>query len=286
MNQQKEPASLSTKVSVNFYRIFFLIFLLGSIFACSNLSYREVLELMWFFAYDNTYEESAYHIEDPSSSTTLSHSTIYEWFHKFREAASYQINLWNAQMGLIGGEGIRVQIDETKVGHRKYHTGHLVDGQWVIGFVEEESKRFDCALCPGGKRNRATLEPIIRSKIALGSVIITDYWKGYDWISDPNSGYIHEKVNHSEGFAEYHEDGHTIHTNTIESCWRPVKDFFRRRKLREEHFFWALQEYRWRRMVKKKQMDRFLALADAIKSKFKPELFNYMQSDSSGIDLQ
>ena len=39
-------------------------------------------------------------------------------------------------------------------------------------------------------------------------------------------------------------------------------------------------------MVKKKKMDRFLALADAIKSKFKPELFNYMQSDSSGIDLQ
>ena len=29
----------------------------------------------------------------------------------------------------IGGEGKRVQIDETKAGKRKYHRGHYVEGQ-------------------------------------------------------------------------------------------------------------------------------------------------------------
>ncbi len=43
----------------------------------------------------------------------------------------------------LGGEGVRVQIDETKIGKRKYHRGHLVEGQWVFGAIEEDScKRF------------------------------------------------------------------------------------------------------------------------------------------------
>ena len=118
------------------------------------------------------------------------------------------------------------------MGHRKYHTGHLVDGQWVIGFVEEVLKSFNCVLCPGGKRDRATLEPIIRSRVVSVLVIVTDCCKAYDWIGQPASSYSHDRVNHSKGFAEYHEDGNTIHTNVIESCWWPLKDYFRGRKLR------------------------------------------------------
>ena len=41
----------------------------------------------------------------------------------------------------IGGPGKAVQIDESKFGKRKYHRQHKVEGQWVFGGIEEESRR-------------------------------------------------------------------------------------------------------------------------------------------------
>lgn len=37
----------------------------------------------------------------------------------------------------LGGPGKTVQIDESKIGKRKYHRGHHVEGQWVFGGIEE-----------------------------------------------------------------------------------------------------------------------------------------------------
>jgi hypothetical protein len=43
----------------------------------------------------------------------------------------------------IGGPGIIVEIDETKMGRRKYNRGHRVEGAWVLGGVERTpSKRI------------------------------------------------------------------------------------------------------------------------------------------------
>ena len=39
---------------------------------------------------------------------------------------------------VLGGEGKTVQIDESKIGKRKYYRRHMVDGQWVFGGIEEE----------------------------------------------------------------------------------------------------------------------------------------------------
>ena len=41
----------------------------------------------------------------------------------------------------IGGPGIFVQIDKSKIGKRKYHCGHVVEGQWVFGGIEEDSRK-------------------------------------------------------------------------------------------------------------------------------------------------
>ena len=46
----------------------------------------------------------------------------------------------------IGGPGKTVQIDESKVGKRKYHRGHRVEGQWVFGGIEEDTRK--CFLVP------------------------------------------------------------------------------------------------------------------------------------------
>jgi hypothetical protein len=36
----------------------------------------------------------------------------------------------------VGGEGVVVELDESKFGKRKYHRGHMVEGVWVLGGVE------------------------------------------------------------------------------------------------------------------------------------------------------
>ena len=41
-------------------------------------------------------------------------------------------NMLDTDDGILGGEGIMVQVDETKLGKRKFHRGHRVDGVWVI----------------------------------------------------------------------------------------------------------------------------------------------------------
>ena len=40
----------------------------------------------------------------------------------------------------IGEPGRRVQIDASKIGKRKYHRGHYVEGQWIFGGIDEESR--------------------------------------------------------------------------------------------------------------------------------------------------
>lgn len=60
----------------------------------------------------------------------------------------------------------------------------------------------------------------------LGSIIRTDCWAGYNDLAI--EGYTHQTVNHSAEFVS--ETG--VHTNRIESSWRPLKDHFRRIKIR------------------------------------------------------
>jgi hypothetical protein len=33
---------------------------------------------------------------------------------------------------MIGGEGVLVEIDESKFGHRKYNVGRVVEGTWIF----------------------------------------------------------------------------------------------------------------------------------------------------------
>ena len=41
----------------------------------------------------------------------------------------------------IGGQGIEVEIDESKIAKRKYNRGHRINGAWVIGGVEKTEAR-------------------------------------------------------------------------------------------------------------------------------------------------
>jgi len=61
----------------------------------------------------------------------------------------------------IGGEGIIVEIDESKLGKRKYNRGHRVKGIWVVGGVEITPERCMFAVIVQD-RSADTLRAIIQ----------------------------------------------------------------------------------------------------------------------------
>ena len=65
--------------------------------------------------------------------TSLSTKTICEWTGFIRQLHSESIESNSMK---IGGKGIIVEIDEMKLGKRKYNRGHRVEGVWVIAGIE------------------------------------------------------------------------------------------------------------------------------------------------------
>ena len=152
----------------------------------------------------------------------VSRQTATDYMQHFRQLAAMMIE---EDRLVIGGQGIEVEIDESKFAKRKYHRGHSVGTKdWVVGAIEkhlrtgELKKRFWAVIVKD--RSRATLEPIIREFIRPGSIVHSDFWKGYDFMSLPNSGYTHMKVNHS---VEYKNKTTGACTNTIEAKWGATK---------------------------------------------------------------
>ena len=55
-----------------------------------------------------------------------------------------------------------------------------------------------------------------------------------------------------------------VHTNRIESSWRPLKDYFRERKFHPDHLADHIVEYQWRRACRKLELEPFDYLLDSI----------------------
>ena len=69
----------------------------------------------------------------------------------------------------IGGNGIEVEIDESKFGKRKYQKGHAVEGQWVFGGREKYDKT-KVFMIPVHNRKQETLLPLIQKWIKPGTI--------------------------------------------------------------------------------------------------------------------
>ena len=107
----------------------------------------------------------------------MSNETVTNYFGHFRQLVT---NMIDKTKLVLGGEGVEVEINESKFSKRKYHRGHRVGTKdWVFGGIEK-------LLCPGEikkryfavimkDRTRFTLEPIIRQCIAPGSNISSDF---------------------------------------------------------------------------------------------------------------
>lgn len=158
----------------------------------------------------------------------------------------------------IGGEGIVVEIDESKLARRKYNRGHNVEGVWVIGGVEHTSER-NVFFVPVENRSAGTIRAVISEHVRPGSIIRTDCWRGYLGIADDGK-YTHETVNHQDGFRDATTG---VHTNTIEGTWAALKMKISRRSRSKMTIGDNLSVFIWRRRYEDRLWSAFL---DALRS--------------------
>jgi hypothetical protein len=141
--------------------------------------------------------------------------TVSNFYGHFRKLVASALD---ESLQVIGGPGVIVEIDETKMGKRKYNRGHRVEGVWIVAGVErtEERRVF---MSQVELRNKETLIGLISRHVAEGSIVHTDLWKGYASITT-ELGLEHKTVNHSQAFKDA-ETG--VHTNFIEGTNNALK---------------------------------------------------------------
>ncbi len=144
----------------------------------------------------------------------INNKNIVQYAHFSREVC---IDVLEKLSEPIGGQGIIMEIDESKIGKRKYNRGRCVDGVLVFSEIECNTKLLKCFFSTVPNRKSETLLPIIKRHILPGTTIHSDFWKAYDYLA--TECYIHEKVNHSETFMTEN----AIHTNNIQRRWHAVK---------------------------------------------------------------
>jgi hypothetical protein len=177
------------------------------------------------------------------SMTGCSNKTVISFRHYFRQLVS---EVLDTEDSIIGGEGIEVEIDEAKMGKRKYNRGHRVEGVWIIGGVERTAER-KIFLIPVEDRSSATISSIVSTHVRPGSVILTDLWKGYACIQKEFDVYDHITVNHSMHFKDPDTGAHT---NTIEGTWNGLKMKIKPRNRNKDSIDMHLFEFIWRRKHK------------------------------------
>ncbi|KAL7743276.1 hypothetical protein ACLKA6_016217 [Drosophila palustris] len=156
----------------------------------------------------------------------------------------------------IGGPGKIVEIDEAKVGKRKYNRGRVVEGQWVFGGIERESGDF--FIFPVDCRNAETLLSIIKDRIADGTTIMSDCWKAYNCLKD--EGFVHQTVNHSKNFVDPET---RAHTQNIERLWRDMRGDVPRFGRSKKHSVGYLARFEFRKKlksIKERRHELFMAI--------------------------
>ena len=90
--------------------------------------------------------------------TKQSTKTVVSWCRKLRNFLAEKITL---KENKIGGYGIVVEIDETKLGKRKYNRGHHVEGACIICGVERTQEKRYFAI-QVDKRDSITIKKILK----------------------------------------------------------------------------------------------------------------------------
>jgi IS1 family transposase len=215
----------------------------SSFFSMCKLECCEILNLayMWICGASHTILLA---LGDHSSATVCSFMSY------FNQLVGNMVTDENCQ---IGGPGVEVEIDESKIAKRKYQRGHRVEGAWIIGGVErtEERKLFVVRV---QDRTKQTISNLISRFVKPGSIILTDKWKSYDYLSKETQ-FTHHTVNHTLHFKDPDTQ---IHTNTIEGTWSGIKSKIPKRNRSGAFVDEHLLAFVWRRQNEDNLWEAFL----------------------------
>lgn len=149
---------------------------------------------------------------DVAQLTGLTHKTVNTIFLKIRRRLTEDCA---RQSPFSAGE---VEVDESYFGARRVRgkRGRGASGKTIVfGLLKRDGKVYT-EIVPDCKK--ATLQAIIRGRVALETIIHSDGWPGYDGLVDV--GYSkHFRVEH--GANEFARGTH--HINGIESFWSYAK---------------------------------------------------------------
>jgi len=188
--------------------------------------------------------------------------TVVDWYSFAREVCE-EVIIWNSVK--IGEPGVEVEIDETKIGKRKYNRGRQVDGQWILGGRDtiERSKMF---MVPVVDRTKETLVGLIEKWVEKGSIIVSDCWASYRCLGAIS--YVHKPINYSETFKDPITEACTNH---IELEWLHAQKSLPTYCCRHDHIRSHLAAHMWRLCVKEKGVNIFLEFLNAVRTVYNPE---------------
>ncbi|XP_028046186.2 uncharacterized protein LOC118644227 [Monomorium pharaonis] len=175
--------------------------------------------------------------DDTQSETGVSSTTVVDWFNFCREVCVFWAEK-NSEK--LGGPGHIVEIDEAKLGTRKYNRGRLIKGHWIFEGYEQDTKKV--FIVPVEDRSEKTLLACIKEWILPGTTIVSDCWKSYNCLN--NEDFQHLTVNHSYNFVDPDTGAHTQH---IERVWREVRGNIPRYGTKEDHVLGYLCEFLFKR---------------------------------------
>ena len=173
---------------------------------------------------------------DVAELTGLTHKTVNTIFLKIRQRMAEDCE---RRSPLSAGE---VEVDESYFGARRVRgkRGRGASGKTIVfGLLKRDGKVYT-EIVPDCKK--ATLQAIIRGRVAPEAVIHSDGWRGYDGLVDV--GYSkHFRVEHG---ANVFARG-TQHINGIESFWSFAKRRLQKFNGISSHTFYLhLKECEWR----------------------------------------
>jgi len=235
----------------------------GTWFDKSKLPMELVLSLTYMMAHGESYEHiireaRTLDVDDPQH---LSSETVADWYMYFREAVLESILDRFRTRGPIGGPGATVEIDEAKIGHRKYNRGRVVDGHWILGMIDRQTGEVRVEILPNNDRSAQAMLPLIQQHVLPGTTIMTDEWRAYHGL--PAAGFGHLTVNHSLHFVDPQTGAHT---QNIESTWRHMKRKICRGGVRnaDQQLDLHLAEFLWRRELDRSGASPFIDLIGLI----------------------
>ncbi|KAG8222183.1 hypothetical protein J437_LFUL001275 [Ladona fulva] len=204
----------------------------GTFFALSKLPISKIMLLGYLWL-------TQIPVSSAASMTGCSNHTVCDIYQYYRKLVSNHLDFQDVQ---IGGEGVIVEVDETKLARRKYERSQSVDDIWVVGGVEKSADR-KVFLVPIESRDPASLATILERHVLPGSIIQTNLWNYYSGLSESSMKKEEPEISYSvcSNSPAKHFD-----INTLRGTWEGLKQNVARRNRTTERIEEHLWEFIWR----------------------------------------